>query len=162
MSVYSKYIRALTFENICFCARRELGCCRLLCKSPLDLLTHKRDPLTHKRDLLTQKIDLLTYKRDLLTHKRDLLTYKRDLLTHKRDLLTYKRDLLTHNVGLTLTSFFFLLFFQLLSEALGGDQLAAVYVLLTLVSKTVSRPHKSMVVGKFSLGLMCVCVCVCV
>ena len=148
MSVYSKYIRALTFENICFCARRELGCCRLLCKSPLDLLTHKRDPLTHKRDLLTQKIDLLTYKRDLLTHKRDLLTYKRDLLTH--------------NVGLTLTSFFFLLFFQLLSEALGGDQLAAVYVLLTLVSKTVSRPHKSMVVGKFSLGLMCVCVCVCV
>jgi hypothetical protein len=148
VSVYSKYIRALTFENICFCARRELGCCRLLCKSPLDLLTHKRDPLTHKRDLLTQKIDLLTYKRDLLTHKRDLLTYKRDLLTH--------------NVGLTLTSFFFLLFFQLLSEALGGDQLAAVYVLLTLVSKTVSRPHKSMVVGKFSLGLMCVCVCVCV
>ena len=134
MSVYSKYIRALTFENICFCALRELGCCRLLCKSPLDLLTHKRDPLTHKRDLLTQKIDLLTYKRDLLTH----------------------------NVGLTLTSFFFLLFFQLLSEALGGDQLAAVYVLLTLVSKTVSRPHKSMVVGKFSLGLMCVCVCVCV
>ena len=49
-------------------------------------------------------------------------------------------------------------FWQLLSEALGGDQLAAVYVLLTLVSKTVSRPHKSMVVGKFSLGRTNICI----
>ena len=60
-------------------------------------------------------------------------------------------------VYVLLTLVFFSFFLQLLSEALGGDQLAAVYVLLTLVSKTVSRPHKSMVVGKFSLGLIHVC-----
>jgi hypothetical protein len=42
---------------------------------------------------------------------------------------------------------------QVLSEALGGDQLAGAYALLTLLSRTVSRPHKSMVVGKMALGL---------